>query len=166
MDHLCYFCLVLLCFHVRLFVDALWSLAGKGLTSWLSFVMSANCDVVTFPIGILGQVWCLIVWIPDLCPLFYFESENPENTETCPSYQTLLTSKQLCEPIMGSHCCLLVNNINSTDCICVSTVLSNAIIPNLYALAHLPDVICRDSSRLTKILHSYTIIILIVKMLC
>ena len=48
MDLLCYFCLVLLCFHARLFVDALWSPAGKGLTSWLSFVMS-NCDVVTFP---------------------------------------------------------------------------------------------------------------------
>ena len=47
MDHLCYFCLVLLCFHARLFVDALWSAAGKGLTSWLSFVMS-NFDV-TFP---------------------------------------------------------------------------------------------------------------------
>ena len=48
MDHLCYFCLVLLCFHARLFVDALCSAAGKGLTSWLSFVMS-NCGVVTFP---------------------------------------------------------------------------------------------------------------------
>ena len=48
-DHLCYFCLVLLCFHVRLFVDALWSPAGKGLTSRLSFVMS-NFDVVTFPL--------------------------------------------------------------------------------------------------------------------
>ena len=23
-------------------------------------------------IGILGQVWCLIVYIPDLCPLSYF----------------------------------------------------------------------------------------------
>ena len=44
-----YFCLVLLCFHARLFVDALWSPAGKGLTSRLSFVMS-NCDVVTFPL--------------------------------------------------------------------------------------------------------------------
>ena len=44
MDHLCYFCLVLLCFHARPFVDTLWSLAGKGLTPWLSFVMS-NCDV-------------------------------------------------------------------------------------------------------------------------
>ena len=42
------FCLVLLCFHVRLFVDALWSPAGKGLTSLLSSVIS-NCDVVTSP---------------------------------------------------------------------------------------------------------------------
>ena len=25
-----------------------------------------------FPIGILGQVWCLIVSIPDLCLLSYF----------------------------------------------------------------------------------------------
>ena len=49
MDQLCYFCLVLLHFHARLFVDALWSPTGKGLTSWLSFVMS-NCDVVTFPL--------------------------------------------------------------------------------------------------------------------
>ena len=31
-----------------MFVGALWSPAGKGLTSWLSFVMS-NCDVITFP---------------------------------------------------------------------------------------------------------------------
>ena len=67
-DHLCYFCLVLLCFYARLFVDALWSPAGKGLTTWLSFVMS-NCD---FPIGILCQVRCLIVSIPDLCLLSYF----------------------------------------------------------------------------------------------
>ena len=50
MDHLCYFCLVvLLCFRRRLFVDALWSPVGKGLTSWLSLVMS-NYDVVTFPL--------------------------------------------------------------------------------------------------------------------
>ena len=37
----------LLCLCVRLFICALWSPAGKGLTSWLSFVMS-NCDGVTF----------------------------------------------------------------------------------------------------------------------
>ena len=39
--------LLLLCFRARLFIDALWSPAGKGLTSLLSFVMS-NCEVVTF----------------------------------------------------------------------------------------------------------------------
>ena len=49
MDHLCDFCLVLLCFRARLFVDAWWSPAGKVLTSWLSLAMS-NCDVVTFPL--------------------------------------------------------------------------------------------------------------------
>ena len=46
MDHLRYLCLVLCCFPACLFVDALWSPAGKGLTSCLSFVMY-NCDVVT-----------------------------------------------------------------------------------------------------------------------
>ena len=40
--------LCLLCFRTRLFIDALWSPAGKGLTSWLSFVMS-KCEFVTFP---------------------------------------------------------------------------------------------------------------------
>ena len=37
--------------------------AGKGLTSWLSLMI---CPIATFPIGILGQVWCLILSIPDL----------------------------------------------------------------------------------------------------
>ena len=45
----------LLCLYARLFVDALWSPAGKGLTSWLSFEMS-NCDVVTFPL--ISRVRC------------------------------------------------------------------------------------------------------------
>ena len=39
--------LFLLCFRARLFIDALWSPVGKGLTSWLSFVMS-YCEAVTF----------------------------------------------------------------------------------------------------------------------
>ena len=50
MDLLC-FCsvLCLLCLCARLFNCALWSPAGKGLTSWLSFVVS-NCEFVTFPL--------------------------------------------------------------------------------------------------------------------
>ena len=65
--------LCLLC--ARLFICALWSPAGKGLTSWLSFVVS-NCEFVTFPCGILGQVWYLIVSIPDLCTLSYYTKSN------------------------------------------------------------------------------------------
>ena len=56
---------------VRLVICALWSPAGKGLACWLSFVVS-NCKFVTFPCGILGHVWYLIVSIPDLCTLTYF----------------------------------------------------------------------------------------------
>ena len=41
--------LCLLCLYARLFISALWSPAGKGLTSWLSFVVS-NCEFVTFPL--------------------------------------------------------------------------------------------------------------------
>ena len=41
--------LFLLCFRAHQFIDALWSPAGKGLTSWLLFVLS-NCEVVTFPL--------------------------------------------------------------------------------------------------------------------
>ena len=55
----------------RLFIAVLWSPAGKGLTSWLLFVM-LNCVFVTFPSGILGQVWYLIVSIPEFCHLSYF----------------------------------------------------------------------------------------------
>ena len=49
--------------------------AGKGLTTWLSFVM-LNCVFVTFPCGILCQVWYLIVSIPDLCPFNYIVLSN------------------------------------------------------------------------------------------
>ena len=39
--------LCLLYISARLFICALWSPAGKGLTSWLSFVVS-DCEFVTF----------------------------------------------------------------------------------------------------------------------
>ena len=38
MDHLCFLCIVFLLLS-RLFIAALWSPAGKGLTSWLLLVM-------------------------------------------------------------------------------------------------------------------------------
>ena len=43
------FCLVFAMFCARLFICAFWSPAGKGLTSWLSFVVS-SVSFVTFPL--------------------------------------------------------------------------------------------------------------------
>ena len=54
-----------------LLIAALWSSAGEGLTSRLSFVV-LNCVFVTFLCGILGQVWCLTLSISDLCPFITF----------------------------------------------------------------------------------------------
>ena len=39
---------------------------------FLALVCDVNCDYVTFPFGILGQVMFLIVSIPDPCCLSYF----------------------------------------------------------------------------------------------
>ena len=48
------FCLVFAMFCARLFICALWSPAGKGLISWLSFVVwlvcGVYCEFVTFPL--------------------------------------------------------------------------------------------------------------------
>ena len=84
MDHICCLCIVglsipnlctltyFVCVMLsRLFFAALWSPAGGGRASWLLFVVF-NCGFVTFPCGILGQVWYLTVLIPDLCRLSYF----------------------------------------------------------------------------------------------
>ena len=71
LDHLCYSCLMFVMIS-RLFIAALSSPAGKGLTSWLLFVMF-NCVFVTFPCGILGQLWYLIVSIPDLAAFLTFQ---------------------------------------------------------------------------------------------
>ena len=59
-----------------LFIAALWSPAGMlGKTLPLGSLL---CDVllcfVTFSCGVLGQVWCLIVSMPDLCLLSYFQN--------------------------------------------------------------------------------------------
>ena len=50
----------LFCLCVRLFICALWLPAGKGLTSWFSFVVS-YCEFVTFPLVWSGVVLNCIV---------------------------------------------------------------------------------------------------------
>ena len=57
-----------------LFIAALWlpALERAGL---LSLVGDVYCIFVTFPCGILGQMWYLIVLFPDLCRLSYFDQD-------------------------------------------------------------------------------------------
>ena len=89
MDHLLYlFCVFVVLW--GLFIAALWSPAGKGLTSWLSFLM-LNCVIVTFPCGILSQVWCLIVSIHDICPFYYFQSTVHHPKMYCVVYEAWST---------------------------------------------------------------------------
>ena len=47
--------LCLLCLWARLFICVLWSPVGKGLTSWLSFVVS-SCEFVT--LALVSWVRC------------------------------------------------------------------------------------------------------------
>ena len=42
----------------------------------LALVCDVYCNFVTFPCGILGQVWYLIVSFHDLCHLSYFETNS------------------------------------------------------------------------------------------
>ena len=50
-------------------------LSWEGLTSWLS-VCLVFCVFVIFPYNVLGQVWDLIVSIPYLWLLPYFQSNQ------------------------------------------------------------------------------------------
>ena len=94
MDQLCYLCLVFFMFS-RLFIAALWAPAGIGLTSWLLLLMF-NCVFVTFPCGLLGQAWYLIVSIPDLCHLSYFG--NYRHINPCKSNVILWDIGKQCRP--------------------------------------------------------------------
>ena len=70
MDHLCYFCLG---FVIRSYTSVYWCLVvtyweRDDLLTHVFDVLLWRCHIA---IGILGQVWCLIVSIPDLCHLSY-----------------------------------------------------------------------------------------------
>ena len=79
-------CLYVLCGH----------LLGKG---WpLGSRLWCLLWVCYFPIGILSQVWYLIVSIPDLCTLTYSHSETIHVFKfLCPKYIVLFISK-MCQP--------------------------------------------------------------------
>ena len=78
-------------------------------------LLALLCDVylcfVTFPCYVIGQVWYLIVSIPDLCHLSYFIS--------CFCIWPLLYSLFSTLPhsflVSGNFCCLLKTFANSLD---------------------------------------------------
>ena len=84
---LCFFCVVFVCYFIKISKFALPGVMlmyertsidrkkEKKDTSWLLFMMF-NCVFDTFPCGILGQVWFLIVSIPDCCHLSYFNENS------------------------------------------------------------------------------------------
>ena len=87
------FCLVFamsLCASVYLcFVVTCWERADL-----LALVCGVCCD--HFPIGILGQVWYLIVSIPDLCTLTYFKfmfGSNCNISMLIPATENMCTCK-------------------------------------------------------------------------
>ena len=84
----------------RMFIAALWSHAGNTLTSWLLFVMF-NCVFVTFPSGIRGQVWYLIVSILDLSRLSYFQDQLSLNA-----------GQKFCRMFQGEHLAIFLTFIN------------------------------------------------------
>ena len=61
------------------FSHAFMSVHGcRVVTCWersdlLALVGDVYCSFVTFPCGILGKVWYLIVSFPDLCYLSYYD---------------------------------------------------------------------------------------------
>ena len=71
MDHFCKImflvCFVCLSVHSSLVVTY-WEMADFLALLYVKFY----CVCVTFPCGVLGQVWCLILSISDICVLSYF----------------------------------------------------------------------------------------------
>ena len=112
--------LCMLCLCVRLFVCALWSPAGKGLTSWLSL----DCELFTFPL--VSWVRCgswfyrFLIFAPLLTLNIYkarvsqnpneykhikVESDNP----TLDDVPWIWTIFKIC---MLSSCMLLIRKLN------------------------------------------------------
>ena len=64
------FVLLMSCvFHAFLSVHCCLMTSCWEMADLLALVCDVYCISVTFPCGILGQVWYLIVLIPDLCHL-------------------------------------------------------------------------------------------------
>ena len=64
MDHFCYLCFVFLYGFLSVYCSLVVICWERTDLLGLLYVMF-YCVFVTFPYGVLGQVWCVIVLIPD-----------------------------------------------------------------------------------------------------
>ena len=89
---------------LSLFIAALCSPTGNGLTSWL-FVGDVDCIFVTLPCGILGQVMYFNVSFLDCCRLSYFQDQLLLNTgeSYCRSCQIARTGASTILSIINSY---------------------------------------------------------------
>ena len=72
MDHFYYLCFVFVIFLLTVHCSLVVTCCERAYLLALLCVMFSSM-FVTFPCGVLGQVWYLIVLLPDLCLLTYFK---------------------------------------------------------------------------------------------
>ena len=97
--------LFLLCIHAHLFIDVLGSPDGKGLTTWLWFVIS--CEGVTFP---------LVSWVrcgPWLYRFLIFALFLPWISSTDHQWQVL--ELRIVEMIYSIKTCIGIHSISPTS---------------------------------------------------
>ena len=71
-----------------LIIAALWSPAGKKANLLALLCVMFYCVFITYPCGVLGQVWHLIVSISDLCLLTCFVKDvSGQGQNTAPFAQ-------------------------------------------------------------------------------
>ena len=72
MDHLCFFFCVSCVSHAFAYVHCWLVVTCWERADLFALVGDVYCIFVTFPCGIMDQVWYLIVLFPEFCLLFYF----------------------------------------------------------------------------------------------
>ena len=108
--------LSLLCLCERLFICALWSPAGKGLTSWPSYVVS-NCEFVTFPLVSLVRcgtwLYRFLIFAHLLTLVYELKKIVGSNSLSAQFIKIISHYKKICYNInvLQQTACLLVNQI-------------------------------------------------------
>ena len=92
---------LLFMFHVCLCYSVLSVPCSHMITCWRRADLLAllcimfSCVFVTFLCGVPGQVWYLVVFIPDLCPSSLLLSSMERHLEQCTIFGTYCISEQL-----------------------------------------------------------------------